>query len=238
MKRFSNVLLQFFACLLLSLSAVPRAWALPDAGIEAAPERPSTPQTTDPVANLSPPFWGPRNTVSWSAFFYGSLSFPAFNLEGERALLPRLTAFFALGGWPARLNSSKDGWSGWIEVGARFFVGAEAPRGFFLQGFAFATHSNNVFRIEEVTDSSGTTHSVLYRNQELIFGLGPFLGYTWIPWKRLVLRIGAGATLTRTSFYGQQYLEDVVPGKSTVIRFEYNYWTLLPIVRASVGYAF
>ena len=81
-------------------------------------------------------------------------------------------------------------------------------------------------------------HSLVVYSQESSFGLGPLIGYTWIPWQRLVIRIGAGATGTRTGFYQQQYLEDDFPGKQKKFRFEFNHWTLLPVIRASVGYAF
>ena len=157
------------------------------------------------------------------------------NVELERAFLPRWSAFVSLGGWSNRWNASaSDGGTGSLEVGARFFPGQEAPRGFFIGTFVAATASSWDMGTGTSTGPNGEVTTLSNAWQRSLLGLGGMLGYTWIPWKRLVLSLGAGGTWSLIGQY--QFLAE--ESQPQPLRFEFTTSTLLPSLRAAVGFAF
>jgi hypothetical protein len=173
-----------------------------------------------PPARAEDGFWGPRTTVSYDggkAVVDGS----ALNVAAEHAFLPQLTAFVSLGGW--RRNPY---WLATVDVGCRYFSGGTGPRGFFFElvGTAKADYDTNGGWSS--TDINGETTSGINTRLESQFGLGLALGYTWIPWRQLVISVGAGGVLAQIS-------QRAVDGMG-----EYSGAYLLPLLRGAVGYAF
>lgn len=182
----------------------------------------------------SPTFWGPRNNVSWNPL-RASMDGSLLNLEVERAFLPELTAFVGLGAWSNRWNASPgEGGSGSIELGARFFPGREAPRGFFLEALLSARAASWLMGTGTSTTADGEVLHTRVTGQSSVLSAGLMLGYTWIPWRRLVLSLGAGGTYSQL---GQYQLHET-ESRDRPIRFEFTTTTLLPVLRGAVGYAF
>ncbi len=127
---------------------------------------------------------GPKNVIGISPF--GLIN--KFKLKYERVLGPKFTA----GGMVAAYYGAYPG----IQVTpfARWYMGAEAPSGLYVQGQV------GIYRHTSTLSISGTTQEYTEKATISNIGAGAALGYQWISGKRknISVDINAGFKIYRT----------------------------------------
>lgn len=186
--------------------------------------------TEEPV---TPEFWGPRNAITYNVLDPFVTSVP-LNLEIERAFMPQLSAFVELGGWSRRWYAKpSEGWAALLVLGVRFYPAETAPSGFYVEGAASASGEYYFSGSGALTDANGTVTVVKQYRLRTDLGAGAGIGYSWVPWKRLMLSLAAGALFASEAVHITQVGENVPPIRAAITQF-----VVLPLLRASVGYAF
>lgn len=150
----------------------------PPAGYQTAAPQPATQYVL--VAPVAEPT--PQNIVTFNPF---DLLSGVITLGYERALAPAVSVYadanvYAFPGINSEAGESTSG--GGVGLGARFFPGSEAPRGFWLApAFSLAYVTQKQTSGGSTIEASGAAY--------LIAGV---LGYTWM-WGNFSLQLGLGA---------------------------------------------
>lgn len=133
---------------------------------------------------------GPKNVIGISPF--GLIN--KFKLKYERVLSPKFTA----GGMVAAYYGAYPG----IQVTpfARWYVGAEAPNGLYVQGQVGIYRHTSTLTISSNLNSSGTVQDYTEKATISNVGAGAALGYQWISGKRknISVDINAGFKIYKT----------------------------------------